>query len=328
MAVGSGISAQFGMKAESVYGTPVTVDRFLEFNSESIQEVFQDMASVGLGSGGFKRTTHIVRKSIGASGSVEFDLFDKGFGLIFKHMLGANTTTTVIGNERRHRVTVDLATRMAGLAATVQVGKPDVGGTVRPFTAEGGKITEWEISTEFGGLVKINTTWDFEAVATATALASASLISGRTPYVYADTSTLTVGGVANFARSITITGNNMLDYERRGVTQVIKKEPIANDLITITGELDCEFESLTHYTALTANTVQALAWTLTGDTIGGGGGEGPHKVVITLPQIHFTGTPPVVEGPGILRMTLPFEALYNGTDNPMTVDYHSDDTAA
>lgn len=328
MAVGSGISAQFGIKAEVTYGTPVTPDRFLEFNSEGIEEQFQDMASVGLGSGGFKRTTHVVRKTIGAGGDIECDLFDRGMGLLFKHCLGTMTTTTVLGNERRHRATVDLATRMGGLSATVQVGKPSVDGTVRPFTFEGGKVTDWELATEWGGLVTLTTTWDFEDVKTATALAAPTYIAGRTPYVYADTSTLTIGGSAVFARSIKLTGTTALDIDRRGVTGPLKREPLANDLMAITGELDCEFESLTQYQALVANTVQALAWTLTGDTITGAGGEGPYKLVVSIPNLHFTGTPPTVGGPEIVRMTLPFEALYDGTVNPLTIDYHSDDTAA
>ena len=81
MAIGSGLSAQFGLKAETVYGTPVTVDRFLEFLNESLVDDVEPVDVFSLGMGRVQRSSHIVHVVTGASGSVELIVLNKGFGV-------------------------------------------------------------------------------------------------------------------------------------------------------------------------------------------------------------------------------------------------------
>jgi len=50
MAIGSGLSSQFGIKEETIYGTPVTVDRFLEIESSNILTTLGKVESPVLGS--------------------------------------------------------------------------------------------------------------------------------------------------------------------------------------------------------------------------------------------------------------------------------------
>src|SRR5574343_827790 len=92
MAIGSGVSAQFGMKAETTYGTPVTVDRFIEFLSEALEDEMEFLIAKGIGAGRFARTTHMVATKIGAKGSTEHELMTKGCGLLLKHGLGASAS--------------------------------------------------------------------------------------------------------------------------------------------------------------------------------------------------------------------------------------------
>lgn len=59
MSIGTGISAQLGLKAESVYGTPVTVDRFYEFESEAIDIDIAKVEAPLLGAGRFLRNDRV-----------------------------------------------------------------------------------------------------------------------------------------------------------------------------------------------------------------------------------------------------------------------------
>jgi hypothetical protein len=74
MVIASGLGAQLGIGEESTYNTPVTVTRFLEFNSEGLDADVGIIESRGLGTGRFLRTDREKRFIRRAGGQVEFHL--------------------------------------------------------------------------------------------------------------------------------------------------------------------------------------------------------------------------------------------------------------
>lgn len=326
MGIGSGVDTQFGMKAESTFGTAVTVDKFTYINSESIKADVMKMDSPHLGTMVLK-TTQTKTVVTGAAGNVELPFFNKGMGTLLKQCFGALTSTQIAaGAEYRHRFTPDTTSGKRGVMATVQVGRASVDGTVRPFTYEGGKVTAFEIEMPEKGLLILRTEWVFEDEATGTALASASYATNLEMFDWSD-ATVSLAGTSVFVRSFRLRGEWAYDIDRRGLSQLKRKEPIVNGTpgLKVTGEMEGEFESLTHYNAFTAGTQEAMNFTVTGSTIPTT--ANPYKVLIDSTKIVLTGDTPNVGGPEILTQPLPFEALYDGTNAIVQMDYHNDEVS-
>ncbi|HQV45060.1 MAG TPA: phage tail tube protein [Nitrospira sp.] len=323
MAIGSGLSSQFGIKEETIYGTPVTVDRFLEIESSNILTTLGKVESPVLGSQ-YLKTGNVSTYVSGAGGDVVLPVMSKGFGKLFKQMFGASASAQVgVTAEYKHTFTPD-ASGGAGVSATVQLGKPDVGGIVNPFTYEGGKITEWEFELEVGGVLKLTTTWVFENVLTGTALASPSYVTGRAQFLWTNAS-LTWGGSAICVKEFTLSGKRALDTERFCIGSTNRKEPILNGISEATADATGEFASLAAYNDFVAGTQRAMVLTVTGGTIPTA--SNPYKLVFTFAAAELVDPgEPEISGPEILEQPLNFRALDNGTDAVVKVEYHTDDT--
>lgn len=328
MAIGSGLSGQIGFKAEGTYGTAVTVDRFLEFNKESIKADLVKVESRGIGTGRMLKTARRKTYVKGAKGSVEFDVQTKGFGLIFKHMLGTYANTNVAGSENRGRSTVDLTTGKAGLSLTCQVGRPGINATVYPYTYEGAKIVGWEFAAKLDDPLRLSIELDCETEQRSDGLASASYTSGTEIFVMSEGG-LTLAGSAISVKGFNIKGVEGLAVDRRFIGNT-KKEPLANSELMITGQLEFEHEAQTRQGQWLAGTeIANLIATFTSPTtISGGGGAGPYKLILNMPLVVFDDSGPVVDGPDIVKETIGFKVLNDGSNSPITIDYHSTDSAA
>src|SRR5688500_6180443 len=97
MATGSGLDSQIGFAAESTWGTPVTVTRFCEFNSESLERTPTFLEPTALRAGTkYKRVSRIRVSRQTVAGVVELDLATKGMGLLFKHALASTVSTPTL----------------------------------------------------------------------------------------------------------------------------------------------------------------------------------------------------------------------------------------
>ena len=324
MTARSGISSQLGLVAESTYGTGVVVTRFLEFLSESMKLDVARVESKGLRSGQrMQRFDHWAAGKRAASGNIEMEVANRGFGLLLTTMgLGA-LTTTASGTGWKHRGTIG---DLFGDMMTIQVGRPDVSGTVQPFTYLGCKVAEWELVQEIDEILKLNLTVDARDETTATALASATAPTLSELYHWGGFA-LTVGGGAFEPTSFKLGCNNGLKTDRhhlRGAT--LKKEPIEEKMREVTFEMDGEFESLTAYNRYVNGTDTAIiaTWTAvaTYDT------ALPFKIVVTMEGTRWDGETPTVDGAGVLMQPMKGVVLDDATSPTFTVDYFTSEAAA
>lgn len=330
MALRSGLASQIGYGEETTVGTYATPTRFLEFNDEGLglgQELID-----GAGLRASNRVLRTDRTALGAKtvgGTVTHEVHSKGFSLLLKHMHGkAATIATSSGGTNSKDHTYDGLGDPYGLALTVQKGVPDVGGTVRPFSYLGCKVTEWELSNSVNGLLMLNLTFDGIDEENSSSLASASYPSSSEILNY-------TGGVLNIASSavdvkdVSIRGT--VGYGDGGNRHFIrasrlKKEHIADGIYVIEGTVTAEFESLTAYNRFINKTLAQLDVTWTGATAIEGAFYPYLKV--TLANVQFTGETPKVSGPGVVMQPLPFRALYDGTNGPIVSVYRTSDTSA
>jgi hypothetical protein len=301
MTLRSGLNAQLGFAAETVFGTPVTVNNFVPLVSESVKrsEAFVESDSIIAG-----RTMRTENQRNGGPVSIEGDLalelMSHDMEILFRHMLGTQSGAGTLASPW-----VTTPGSLSGLGLTVQIGRPDIGGTVRAFTYGGVKIASWEIACAADeiatlGLSIVGTVEE----TTATSLATASFTSGIRPFKF-NHGTVTVGGSAVNVKQITISGDNALDTGRRFLGTKLTAEPFQSDLRTITGSMQLEITDLTQYNRYIAQSSHAVVLTFT---------NGTQQIAITM-NVRFDGETPNVGGRGIIEQPLPFTCFASGADS-------------
>ncbi len=326
----SGFLGQLGVKAETTYGTGVTVDRFFEFDSESLAVEVGRVESSAIRAGSrAMRSDRRVPYMMGAAGSFELPVLSKGFGFWLAQCLGTVTTggpaETVVYT---HTGTVGSLT---GKMFTAQVGVPQAGGgTITPKTATGGKVKSFELSCAHGEPLKFSADCDFQNLEHSTALATASYPASTELLTFIGGS-VTVGGTSVDVRSFNVKVDNGLAIDRRFIrASALKKEPVEAGHRKIDVELGLDFDSTTHQDrvlAATAAGAQAQV-VLTCQGLTTIGSTLKPTVTITIPVVMFDGDTPTVGGPDLVSESIKGMGLSDGTNSPITIAYRSLDTTA
>ena len=318
MAVATGVGAQLGLKAETTWGTAVTPDTFLPFTSESISQQFEYIESKGLQAGalGQKSGLH-VQTTTSVEGSINLDVTTADHNPLF-NMLHGNTVTPATpggGTNTRTQTHNIGSTDPIGKGLTVQVGRPDVGGTVRPFTYAGCKVASVTYSCDRGGVLTASYNLVGKSETTGTSLASASYSYGK-PFNFTQGSIeLDDAVLTDCVRSASITVTLPMATDRYCIGGgSTRKEPIVNDLISVDVQLECEFTSLTQHTAFVAATRRKVELNFT-DTVAIEGSLYPY-CYFTVASTVATGSGPTVQGPDVITQTINLKGLDDGS-NPL-----------
>lgn len=305
MAARSGIAAQIGFAAETTVGTRVTVSTFLPLVSESITRSDPRIESDGIRAGRLVMgSDEWAAGQISIGGDVGLELYTKSIRPVFLAAFGAEAVDNTTNGGTYTYTPGDLF----GKSLTTQVGRPDVSGTVQPFTYGGCKVASWEIGCSAGQIATLGLSLISCLVdeTTGVSLASASYASGLKSFDFAG-ATLTLGGSSFDVKQCTLSGDNAL--ERRFFNgSAFSKEPIQTGLRTYGGSLQAEFESLTAYNRFINGTEAALVATFT---------KGTASLTITQ-NVRFDGETPKVGGRGITELSLPFKAVASSSTNDAT----------
>lgn len=325
-----GRQAQLGVKTETTYNTSVAVDQFVEFQEEDMTYNDERLESTGLRAG---RSTLSVDQWVpgraGADGNVTIELQWNGIGLFLEHMMGHVATAEVGDNTPNVFASTFTPGALGGLdgkSFTMQVGRPQLDGTVIPYTYGGCKLPEWELTIEENKIAKLKLTVDAASQVVggtdANALQTADYVDPTTPYSFARCA-LTVGGVPVLARKVVFKGGNALETDRWFLGSRTKVAPVegSGDLTNWSVEMDMDFVSPALYALVASGAPTAVALTCTGPLIDDAGSE--YKFTLTLPAVRFDGKTVHVSGPQLLEQTLMGRALDNLTDEPITIGYTS-----
>jgi hypothetical protein len=153
MAEPTGLAAQLGIKAESVWGTPVVVDTFVPLVSESLETSPENrIESAAIIAGRHVLTSEqwvVGNKEVGGDLGLELPTNSAIARVLLEHMLGS------VSGSGPWTFTPGT---LAGKGMTVQVGVPGADGTVRPKTFPGSKVASWEIAWTAGEIVTLGLT--------------------------------------------------------------------------------------------------------------------------------------------------------------------------
>ena len=317
------LNSQLGTADETTYGTPVTVSRFVPFASESISpEVWRTRAeSLRAGKLG-PRTDEMVVGRKGASGSIEFEVQSKGFGIWLRRMLGQVATTGPVTSAYSHTGTI-LATDCPQ-SFTAQINRPfaPCGGTNQPFTFEGCQISSWELSLEVDGTLMFSADIIAEDWSTSTSLATASYPASVEPLSWAG-GYLEVASVQVPVRSWKVSCDNKLKDDRFYIANsTLRGRAPRVDFPEIKAEFEADFASLDLWNRVTSATVSGavaqVVMSARGATIIGG--SILPELRVTLPAAMFDEIDLGVDGPDMLTQKLQVTAL-QGTGQPIEVLY-------
>lgn len=332
MATGSGIAAQFGIAAESVFGTFVAPTRFYRVNKFEIKKKKTTVQGGGLAAGQLAQPGALrVVVAEAAEGSVELEVPNKGFGLLLAHAFGATPTLAQQGATAAWMQTVTVADNI-GKFLSLQGGVPNRAGTVVPIAGLGSKISSIEFSCERGGLLTCTVEFDARQESEATTLAVASYAETG-GFTFKDL-TVKLGSTIGGAAAVTGVKKVSLKLERGMDDEAyyagsagLKAEQVMNDWIKVSGSIDADFiDKAVFNDRFASDTATALVLNWTSPLLAAP--AYPFSLNFDVPQVFFDSDTPTVDGPDITSGSFGWTAQYDLTNPIVTGKYVSTDTAA
>lgn len=225
--IGSGLVGVLGIGSETTYGTAAAANRWFEFNNESMKMARVIKQGAGLRAQGsvnaqLERGARRAFVNVDARGDFEIDAFyapsatggPGGLGLLLQNILGSYgqtlATPTVVSGAAYKQVHQDGP--LQGHSFTMQIGKPDTSGTVRPFTYPGCKITDAEFTLAINELLKIKCTVDSQLEVSPPATfspSSQSMTTSSTSLTVNSTAGMPASGTVIVPTSVTPTGKSV-----------------------------------------------------------------------------------------------------------------------
>jgi hypothetical protein len=342
MAFVSGLVSQLGWGVESTAGTAVTPNKFQPHVSESIKKEINRAQGEGLygSTNGVALISRHVTTTSSVSGDFECELTDKGLGTLWRASLGSTTTPSIASGAAYEAVFNPGDQASAGASLTVQVGRPQTNGTIKPFSWAGCKVTDFEFGGGITDPLNAKFSIDGWTETTATSLATASYVTAQ-QFTGADL-TVSIGGTASTGsgkvsvsggstltgvKGVTVKGTNPLATDRFYAGSAgVKSEQVVNGYRTYEIELDMDFVNVaTLYDLFTANTTTAIQLTWAKSTAITGAYY--PTIEVTVAAAKITSAEVNVDGTDLTPQKVTLTALYDGTNAPYQIYTISSDTA-
>lgn len=325
MGIGSGLGAQLGIAAEVSYGTFVAPAKFIEFTKESLALKKTTAQSAGIAANRLLALSsrRVLTRREGA-GSIELEVTNKAMGVLLQSLMGTSVTPVQQAATTAYLQTHTLAS-VAGKSLTIQKGVPLTTGVVTDKSFLGCKITSAEFACGVGEMLTASIEVDAKDVDETQTLAAASY-SNMSPYHFMQMAVKTGAYGAEVAhdgiRKVSCKIERPQDVERFYAGAAgLKKEPIENDLVKITGTIETDYTDPAFDDLHTSDAATSLVWEFIGPNIASTYFE---TFRITLPAIRIDEGPPVVDGFGVVKPSFTYTGLYDGTNQPK-IEYISTD---
>jgi hypothetical protein len=305
---------QMGMKPETVFNTPVVVDRFHEYNGDvmPLKPVAGRTEGNPLRVGSrVRRASRVVPYLSHVEGTVPLDIMTKDFSAWLQFMLPS--VVTAGAGPYTHTATEGTSSASIGKSFTAQFNVPfHPAGTNQAITVSGGKVPKWKMSGAVDEMLTCELDIWAASMTTATALATASYTASANNFSWIDAA-VTIGGSAVDLISFEIEVDQGYNLDRRQIRgNAAAKEPTPGPL-SISVNAECDFESLTQWNRVHATSAASLsaAFVLTAT-------NGADVLSVTVPSLRFDD---LSFGGDLGGLTQDLAAVgeYNGTDSPITV---------
>lgn len=296
-----GYQGYVGFGTEGTYGTPVAPSRYVPFNSESLALAEERIVSASIR--GFQpRVWAAGNRAV--DGDIELDLLYQGQEWLWKYFFGTVTTTGLEagGTGAYQHVFTPNATMYTGLS--VEIGKD-----LFAHRFHGCKVESFALTAAVNDFLR--STFTIMGEDNGTTTVASPTYPTIIPIVFTEVGTFTMMGTSTNVAGFTLTGVNGLAPDRRFLGSKLRKEPIRNAFMEVTGELTLELEGTTLYNQFANGAEGSMQMKAAGATIIG---TTAYTFQIDLPRIVFDGHAANIAGPEIIPLTIPIRAFYDTTN--------------
>lgn len=299
------LDSQVGYATEGTLGTYQAPTRTLEHVKESLKLNIERLESAGMKAGRRGGSGRWVAGRQWVDGTLSHELSAANIGALLKNHFGAVNTTGA--NPYAHAFSYGVSSE-TGL--TIQAGRTDLGGTVRPFSYLGCHITKLKISSEIGKIATIDMDVYGQHETTSETLAAAAYPSAWSPFSF-------VHGVLTIASSeyefdkISFESDNGLitgRHTHRTTNPARPRVSKEGGVRSAGGTIESDFIDLTAYNRFVNGTEAALSLTFT---------NGSSAILAISGNVRFDGTTPNLNGPGVTKLSLPYKFLSTTSDAAM-----------
>jgi hypothetical protein len=305
MAAPSGIAGQIGLKSETSWGLAVTVDTFHPgLVSEAVKKNVTRIDSKGIRAG--RRVNHTWKAGAHTiEGPVNLEVFNIPQATLLTHMFGTVTSTN--GGSGTIYTHTAVMGSLTGVSFTMQVGRPDIAGTVQPFTYAGCKLAGWTLACSAGEIPTLTLDITAKTEVTATSLASASYSSSARPFVFTEGALSIAGASVATVDSFSLACAMGLATTRHKIGSAAVAQQLESGMREVTGTIATDFESLTAYNRFVDAGEAALVLSFTESA------ASTNSFTITM-NVRFDGETPALSGIETLKQNLPFKVTSTTSD--------------
>lgn len=297
----TGANARIGLQVETTYatdpGTPALTNVY--FVSESLRLERPNISSELIQ--GSRNPTAPDRGNHAVSGSIVTDLMAYP-GALFKAALGSVSTSAPTH-------TIKIGSTVPSY--TIEKGFTDLT-TPEYFKYSGCKVNRMNLAVRPSGPQRLTLDWiGAKETVSATSFDATFTDLGKSVFQGSVISSITEGGSAiAIVTEADITLENNLDDSVYviNVSAPGVRRSLPEGMVKVSGRLQALFEDIALYNKAVAGTESALVVVYTLGT--GAGTAGNEKLTITVPELIYSPSAPVISGPRGILVDLPFEAYY------------------
>lgn len=356
--IGAGLGASAGMVPEASYGIVVASPtwKFYEPTSITPKKVKTTKQSSGLAAGRYVDLASrraVVERA--ATLSMPMEVMQSGGHTTLLNQISSSYTTGAAGSQAAGQgiyvsgarvqpatpvfgYTHTFRNSIAGRSASWQVGIPTTDGTLRQYDLLGCKPTSFTFDCKAGEMLTVATEWDARVMedplitagyegypngATQTPYTQATpSYAVQTPFNFAQASVQIGTSAATAAAIDGLTQFNLKIERKLNVGRQyygnagLKDEPITNDVVMLTGTLSSDFLNKTYFQdAFYSDTPQTVIVTF---SAGAPAGNVP-AIQFVLNNAFLNDTSPAAANKDIVNTQFPFVALYDLTNEPLSI---------
>lgn len=304
--------AQIGYAVESSYGTYTAPTVFLPYLSDSLNMSRNSLESAAVLAG--RRVLAAGQRNggkIAVDGDTQHELHQDAMGTLFRLFFGKKTTTGA--GPYSHVFDPDELTE----SATIQIGRPHATG-VQAFTYLGCIPVSWQIACAADQIATVGVTWQGRELVTTESLASPSYSADSIKPLKFVHAAVEVASTATEVTGLTLSGATPLQ-DKVVLGDAHRKKPRETGRTEYTGTLDCQFDSMVHWTRFVAGTPVAFEVEFA---------AGANKVTIEG-TVSYDGAPISQSSTAIPTQSIPIKFVASGaTDDTAIKATIVDSTAA
>ena len=339
---GSGLGSTFGTGIETTYGTLATIGKWLPVDSCEIKQAPAYFKGQGLhGNSLVRQDAETVRTNLDAAGTIKSNFYYNGMGRLLGSLMGSlSVAPAKQGATLAYQQTHAFANSW-GQSLSIQQGIVDVNQTVHYWNTLGVKIAGGQFECSAGN--PLLCTFDVDAQDRFEAASGqAPTFPGPSPFFAWHNMVVKVGtfgsetqvdGVSKWTGSIKRTmsnkrfnAGNVTTNPATTVKYGIKDQPNDNGFADITGTLETEYLNDTIFeNYYQQDTYFSLIVSFTSATNADTGY--PYSVSFNFPRCRFlVGEDPTVSGPDIVKPSMQYEVMNDGTHPAATITVVNTDT--